>query len=114
MFPRGRAGWQDLGGDAPQRSWAARGRLTRSSAGAAAQLQICTAPGGPGRRPGRRRERSAFVSLRGALFAAAAAASVIYSPGRLFGVQLPPLLLELLLLFGADQRLHGEGVRLQA
>lgn len=93
---------------------AGRGRLTRSSAGAAIQLQVCAAPGGPGCRPSRQLERSAFVSLRGTLFAAAAAASVIYSPGRLFCAQLPPLLLKLLLLFGSDQRLHREGVRLKA
>lgn len=101
------------GGDAP-RSWVGRGRLTRGSAGAAAQLQVSAAAGGPGRRPSRRRESIAFVSLGGALFATAAAASVLYGHGCLFRAQLPPLLLKLLLLLRADQRLHGEGVRLKA
>lgn len=101
------------GEDAP-RSWVGRGRLTRGSAGAAAQLQVSAAAGGPGCRPSRRRESIAFVSLGGALFATAAAASVLYGHGCLFRAQLPPLLLKLLLLLRADQRLHGEGVRLKA
>lgn len=108
---------RDLGRNAPGRSWAGRGRLTRGSAGATAPLQICAAPGGSGRRPGWWRVRRAFVSLRGAFFtraAATAAASVVRSPGRLFRAQLSPLLLKLLLLLGADQRLHGEGVCLEA
>lgn len=95
-----------------------RGRLTRRSAGATAPLHVRAAPRSSGRRPCRRlRGSCVFVGLGDALIARAtttAAACVVRCPSRLFRGQLSSLLLKLLLLLRADQRLHREGVRLEA
>lgn len=97
---------------------AGRDRLTRRSAGARAPLRVRAAPRWPGRRPGCwRRGSRVFVGLRAAVLARASAttaACVVHRPRRLFRGQLSPLLLKLLLLLGADQCLHREGVRLEA